>query len=139
MQSIVSSIPKYIEMKLNDMELSISQAYLGDQLTAAQVLIKAGHIRAAGAVAGVLLERHLKMLCDHHGPPIKYKKADGISALNNLLKNTIYYDTAIWRKVQWMGDVRNSCDHARTPEPRKEDVSDLIEEVKKFITLFTVA
>jgi hypothetical protein len=137
-KAIVGSVPHYLDGRLHDLELAVAQAYVGDQLTEAQVLLKGGYVRAAGAVAGVLLERHLKLLCDRHQPPIKYTKTVGISKLNDLLKDAAVYDVSQWRKVQWMGDVRNSCDHAHTVEPRKEDVADLIAEVKKFVSLFVI-
>jgi hypothetical protein len=138
MKAIVGSVPNYLEGRLHDIELEVSQAYVRDQLTEAEILLKAGHIRAAGAVSGVMLERHLKLLCDRHRPPIRYTKTAGISKLNDLLKDAGVYDMTQWRKVQWMGDVRNSCDHAHTAEPRKGDVADLIAEVRKFVALFII-
>jgi len=138
MQSVVDSIPAYMNARLYDVELAVAQAYVRDELSEAKVLLKSQFVRAAGGIAGVLLERHLKLLCDRHHPPIKYTKSAGISKLNDLLKNGGVYDVAQWRKIQWMGDIRNGCDHARTTEPRKEDVRDLISVVSKFVSLFVV-
>lgn len=136
-QALVSSIPRYIEDRLYDLELMVAQAYLGDELKEADVLLKAGHTRAAGAVAGVLLERHLKTLCTKASPPITLLKSDTISKLNDKLKGASVYDAVQWRKVQWVGDIRNQCDHARTADPRRDDVRDLIAEVRKFVSAFT--
>jgi hypothetical protein len=136
--AITGSIPDYLSARLHDIELAVAQGYVDSQLTEADLLLKSGHIRAAGAVAGVLFERHLKLLCDRHQPPIKYTKTAGISKLNDLLKDAAIYDTLQWRKVQWMGDARNACDHAHTDEPRKSDVADLIAEVRKFVALFVI-
>jgi len=136
MQSVVASIPAYMEAHLHDVELEVAQAYVRDELSEAEVLLKSGFSRAAGGIAGVLLERHLKLICDRHNPPISRTKSAGISKLNDLLKNARVYDVAQWRKVQWMGDIRNNCDHARTTDPRREDVEDLIREVRKFASLF---
>ena len=138
MKSVVASIPAYMDARLYDVELAVAQAYVRDELSEAEVLLKSRHVRAAGGIAGVLLERHLKLLCDRHHPTIKYTKSAGVSKLNDLLKDSGVYDVAQWRKVQWMGDIRNGCDHARTSEPRKEDVRDLISEVGKFVSLFVV-
>lgn len=138
MAAIVESVPDYLEGRLHDIELAVAQIYVGDQLLEAEALLKAGYVRPAGAMAGVLLERHLKTLCDHHQPPIKYQKVATISKLNDLLKNAGAYDVAQWRKVQWMGDIRNGCDHANKTEPKKGDVADLIGEVKKFVALFVL-
>ncbi len=135
---IVASIPNYLEARLHDLELSIAQAYVNDELSEARVLLKAGHVRAAGAIAGVLVERHLRLLCDRYQPQIKYPKTAGISKLNDLLKEAGSYDVMQWRKVQWMGDVRNGCDHPSKKEPRQQDVDELIAETRKFIALFVI-
>lgn len=138
MKSVVGSIAAYMRARLYDVELVVAQAYIRDELSEAGVLLKGGFVRAAGAVAGVLIERHLKLLCDRHQPSIKYAKTATISTLNDVLRDNSVYDVAQWRKVQWMGDVRNNCDHVRVSEPRKQDVEDLIQEVKKFVSLFVV-
>lgn len=138
MKSLVSSIPAYMKARLHDVELAVAQAYVHDELSEAEVLLKARFIRAAGAIVGVLLERHLKLLCDRHHPCISYTKSAAISQLNDLLRDRGVYDVAQWRRVQWMGDVRNSCDHARTTEPPEKDVEDLIREVGKFVSLFVL-
>lgn len=138
MQGVVGSIPSYLDARLHDLELKVAQAYVAGELAEAQALLKAGHLRAAGAVAGVVLERHLKLLCDRHQPPIKYTRKDGISKLNDRLRDASVYDMAQWRKVQWMGDIRNECDHPGTDEPRRQDVGDLIAEVKKFVAVVVI-
>jgi hypothetical protein len=135
--AIISSLPAYVEGRLYDIELKVAQIYVGDQLTEAETLFKVKHVRAAGAIAGVLLERHLRLLCDRQQSPLKYNKSDGITKLNDILWKANVYDQSTWRKVQWMGDVRNTCDHAKE-EPKPNDVKDLIAEVKKFIALFVV-
>ncbi|MFC2172123.1 hypothetical protein ACFLU6_05765 [Acidobacteriota bacterium] len=138
LQAVVGSVPDYVRTTLHDLELAVAQVYVSDQLSEARKLLAHSHVRAAGAIAGVLVERHLKLLCDRQQPPIKYPpKTATINRLNELLRNGGVYDVAQWRKVQWMGDVRNKCDHAEPTEPRKEDVGDLIEDVAKFIALFT--
>lgn len=137
-QSIVGSVPSYLEGRLYDAELAVAQGYVTDQLGEAEILLKRHHVRAAGAVAGVLLERHLKVLCDRHQPPIKYTKKAGIAKLNEALRDATVYDVPQWRKVQWMGDIRNQSDHAGPVEPKKADVADLISEVRKFVALFGV-
>jgi hypothetical protein len=111
---------------------------MGDLLKEAATLLNAGYVRAAGALAGVMLERHLKMLCDRPSLAIPYSDKATINPLNQALKDAGVYDQAAWRKVQWMADVRNACDHASTPEPKPQDVSDLIAEVKKFVALHTI-
>ena len=100
MQSVVDSIPAYMNARFYDVELALSQAYVRDELSDAKLMLKSRFVRVAGGMAGVLIERHLKLLCDRHHPPIKYTKSAGISKLNDLLKNGGVYFVAWWRKVQ---------------------------------------
>lgn len=73
-----------------------------DALQDAQTLLQVGHIAAAGGTSGVVLERHLKLLCERQNPPIEYGQNAGISKINNLLKESGIYDVAQWRKIQWL-------------------------------------
>jgi hypothetical protein len=135
--AIVGSIPDYLETRALNFGLAIATVYVNTHVAAAESLLNAGHVRAAGAVAGVLLEGHLKVLCDRQTPPVTYLPTAAISKLNDALRNANVYDMVQWRKVQYMGDIRNQCDHAGM-NPRPEDVRDLIAEVKKFVELFAV-
>ncbi len=114
--------------------------YIGsDGLKEAQILLQVGHIIPAGAAAGLVLEHHLKLLCAQQQPPLVYGSGDGISKVNDLLRKANVYDTIQWRQVQWMADVRNGCDHPSATPPSKEDVEDLLKEVKDLLTSFPVA
>lgn len=137
--SIVGSIPHYLDGRLYDLELALAKTIVGDELLEARTLLKARYIRAAGALAGVLLERSLKRLCDRQQPPIKYTSKNGtISYLNDELKKANIYDQVQWREIQVLGDIRNTCDHANTTEPDKTKVEDLINEVQNFISQFSI-
>jgi len=104
------------------------------ELDAAEHLLKNGYLRAAGAIAGVVLEGHLKTICKNHNVTITNKTA-GISILNDDLKKAGVYDTSQWRRIQFLGDLRNKCDHKQTTEPTVEDIEDLISGVTKIINL----
>ncbi len=137
-QHLIGSIPSYMEGRLYDLELGLAQEFTRDQLVEAEVLLKARHTRAAGAMAGVLLERHLKLLCDRSQSPIKYASKATISTLNDSLWKASVYKQTEWRRVQWMGDVRNECDHANATEPERKDVQKLIHDVKEFVATFVI-
>ena len=115
----------------------ILQADLFDsELDAARELLKNGFLRGAGAIAGVVLERHLGQVIKNH-KVITKKKNLSISELNDLLKNNGVIDVPTWRNIQRLADLRNLCDHNNVVEPKKEDVSELIENTEKTIkTLF---
>lgn len=107
------------------------QADLFDhELDMARELLKSGFLRAAGAVAGVVLEGHLAEVCDNHKITVS-KKRPGISDLNDLLKNQDVIDVPTWRLVQRLADLRNLCDHNRKREPTEEEVAELIDGIDK--------
>ena len=112
---------------------AVLQAELFDsEIDAAEALAKAGHFRAAGALCGVIIEKHLRHVCEIHSVKI-VKRNPGISDLSQLLKDAGITDIPQWRFIQHLADVRNICDHATGREPTKEDISDLVNGVKKVL------
>jgi uncharacterized protein (UPF0332 family) len=134
--NILKSAKARFESSLLDM-LEILQADLfDDELDAAKELMKKGFLRGAGAVAGVVLERHLGNVCIKHNLKTG-KRASTINDFNQVLKDNSVIDTPMWRFIQHLGDLRNLCDHNKGREPTKEEVNDLISGITKVIkTLF---
>jgi len=111
----------------------VLQADLFDtELDAARELKKNGHLRAAGAVAGVVLEGHLAEMCSNHGIVVR-KKDPTIGDYNDLLKNEEVLDVPQWRLVQTLGDLRNLCSHKKSREPTADEVEELVDGVDKAI------
>jgi hypothetical protein len=111
------------------------QADLFDsELDAARELHKYRFVRAAGALAGVVLERHLKQICANHSIKVA-KKAPTIADLNNALKDADVIEIPQWRFIQHLADIRNLCDHSKEKEPTVEQVDDLIGGVMKVIKM----
>ena len=128
--AIVKSIPGRLQSSLFDIR-QMAQADLFDsELDAAKELAKKGFTRAAGAVAGVVLEGHLKEVCGKHNVTIR-KKNPHISDLNGALKKAEVIDTPQWRSMQHLADIRNLCDHDKESEPTADEVGDLIRGVEK--------
>ncbi len=75
------------ESSLFEIKQLVQADLLDSEIGAAQELHKSGFLRAAGAVAGVVLEKHLGQVCDNHQITIS-KKHPGIADLNELLKQT---------------------------------------------------
>lgn len=96
--------------------------------------MKNGYTRAAGAVAGVVLEGHLKELAAKHNLP---KTAKTINPINIALKAVDVIDLAQSRHIDFLGDIRNKCGHKNAAEPTPGEVEDLIAGVEKVIkTIF---
>jgi hypothetical protein len=134
--AILESAKVRFQSSLFDIRQLVWADLFDSELEAAEELAKNKFTRAAGAVAGVVLERHLAQVCDNHTIKLA-KKAPTISDFNDALKNANTVDIPQWRFIQHLADIRNLCDHHRTTEPTPEQASDLLAGVRKLIkTLF---
>ncbi|OGF51058.1 MAG: hypothetical protein A2044_04810 [Candidatus Firestonebacteria bacterium GWA2_43_8] len=133
---ILDSIQSRFESTLFDIEQLVLADLFDSELETAEELLKKGFLRASGNIAGVVLEKHLKGICDKHS--IETSKSNPtISDLNYQLKTGSVYDIPNWRLVQRLGDIRNYCDHKKEREPTLDEVKDLVEGTKKIIkTIF---
>lgn len=134
--AILKAISSRFESSLFDIKQLVQADLFDSELEAARELMKHGFMRAAGAVAGVVLEKHLAQVAQNHN--IKTRKTNPtISDFNDLLKNDGVLDTPSWRQIQRLGDIRNLCDHNKNRDPTKEEVIELVDGVEKFTkTLF---
>lgn len=134
--SIVKAVQGRFESSLFDIQQLVRADLFDSELDAARELSKNGFHRAAGAVAGVVLEKHLGQVVVNHTIVMK-KKHPTISDFNDLLKNVNVLDVPAWRNVQRLGDLRNLCDHNKHRDPTKEEINELINGVEKLTkTLF---
>jgi hypothetical protein len=130
--SILAAVSKRFESKLFDIQEVLQADLFDSELSAARELSKKGFVRGAGAIAGVVLEKHLGHVCETHNLKSR-KKTPSISDFYQLLKEHDIIDTPKWRFIQHLGDLRNLCDHPKDRDPTKEDALELIEGVEKVI------
>lgn len=128
---ILSALSTRIDSVLQDVTGHLYAELQDEELKAATQLLKISK-RAAGALAGVVLERHLQRAADNHKIAIG-KKSPTISDLNDPLKNKGIYDTPTWRKIQLLADIRNLCSHQKAVEPTEEQVKELITGVNSVV------
>lgn len=128
---IIGSLSSRIDSVLKDVKGHLF-AELQDSELAAAVQLKKVSLRAAGALAGVVLERHLQRAAVNHGVA-PGKKNPTISDLNDPLKQAGVYDVPMWRKIQLLADVRNICSHQKSTDPTAEQVDELISGVNAVI------
>lgn len=127
---ILNSARERFKSVLFDIKEIVQADIFDSELETASELNKKGFIRAAGAVSGVILEKHLAHICSLH--TLKIRKANpSISELNQLLKDNDIIDTPVWRFIQHLGDIRNLCDHNKDREPTKAEVAEFITGVEK--------
>lgn len=127
---ILSSAKERFKSVLFDIKDIVQADIFDSELETAKELNKKGFIRAAGAVSGVVLEKHLAHVCSLHNLSSR-KSHPSISEWNQLLKDNDILDTPTWRFIQHLGDIRNLCDHGKEREPTKEEVNDFIIGVDK--------
>jgi hypothetical protein len=126
--AIVKAVKNRFESSLFKISQLVQADLFDSELEAAKALAKNGFLRAAGAVAGVVMERHLAQVCDNHAITLS-KRAPTIADLNDALKDVL--DFPQWRANQHLSDIRNRCVHNKGVEPTKEQVNDLVDGVIK--------
>lgn len=133
--SILKSVIGVYESSINALLFEIQEQILDDEIASARKLIKI-NLRASGALAGVILERHLKIVCNSHSLVIS-KKDPTINDYNDCLKANNVIQVDVFRHIQYLGDLRNLCDHSKSSDPTLDNVTTLIDGVEKLIkTLF---
>lgn len=135
-REIVEATAGRFESTLFDIRQLVQADLFDSELEAARELLKHGYLRGAGAIAGVVLEKHLAQVAQNHKVPIR-KKHPSISELNDLLKSADVLDTPAWRGIQRLGDLRNLCDHNKHRDPTADEIGELIDGADKIAkTLF---
>jgi hypothetical protein len=125
-----------LDSALSDIRGLVQAELFDDQFSTARELKRAGHLRAAGAVAGVALESHLKEVSVVRGAELK-KKDPTLSDYNDALKAAGIFDVPNWRAIQRLTDIRNLCVHSRDRDPTTAEVEELINGAEKVTkTLF---
>lgn len=128
--NIVKSVNRRFESSLFNIKQLVQADLFDSELDAARELNKKGFTRGAGAIAGVVLEKHLAQVCKNHKIEIT-KKDPSINDYNQLLKNNNVIEIKDWRLIEYLADLRNLCSHDKKREPKKEEIEELINEVKK--------
>jgi hypothetical protein len=129
---MVCSLSDRLDSSLFEIKQLLKSDLFDSEIDAAAMLAQRGFLRGAGAICGVVLEKHLKTVAVSHNLRVS-KKTPTINDLNELLKNNSIIDVAQWRHIQFLGDLRNLCDHDKTTEPTSDNLEDLVSGVKKVI------
>ena len=133
---ILKAAEKRFESSLFEITQLLQADIFDSEIDTARELLKNGYIRAAGAVAGVVLEKHLQQVSYSHRLTIK-GKTPRISDYNQALKDAQVIDVPTWRFIQHLADIRNLCDHNKEREPQPEEIESLINGIEKVTkTLF---
>lgn len=133
--SILQACHENLESVILNLQNILQADIFDSEIDSANHLLKMGYLRAAGAICGVIIEKHFAGVCTNHNIKTT-KKNPTIADYNDALKDNVY-DTVEWRRIQRLGDIRNLCDHSKDREPTKEEVEELIAGTEKIIkTIF---
>ena len=133
---ILKSVASRFESSLYDIKQLLQADVFDSEIDSAKELCKKGFYRAAGAICGVVIEKHLSEVCTQHQIKVT-KKNPTINDYNELLKANNIVDIATWRNIQRLADVRNMCDHHKDVEPTKDNIEELIAGTDKMLkTIF---
>ena len=133
---IVESLKERFESSLYNIKQLLQADVFDSEIDSAKELCKKGFYRAAGAICGVVIEKHLSEVCTQHQIKVT-KKNPGINDYNELLKSNNAIDIPAWRNIQRLADLRNMCDHHKDIEPTKDNIEELIAGTDKILkTIF---
>lgn len=130
--NILYSLNGCFESSLFNIKELLQADIFDSELDGARELYNNGFYRAAGALCGVILEKHFAGVCTTHSIKMK-KAAPGISDYNEKLKEESVLDNKTYLLIQRLGTIRNLCDHNKKQEPTKEDIEDLINGTDKIL------
>ena len=130
--AILEACANRLDSKVADIQQLVFADLLDDEIDVAKTLLEHGFTRAAGAIIGVALERHLTFVCEARNMMIT-KRNPSISDYNDKLKSGEVIDTPIWRRISHIADIRNLCDHNKSREPSSTEVDEAISSTQGVI------
>lgn len=129
--SILKAIIDSIDNVLCNINNLIYTELSNSDLESARGFFNSNCFRAAGSIAGIVLERHLKMVSLNHGRIDK--KCPTISDYSNHLLYKQVIDFTDSKAIERLGTLRNLCCHDKGREPRKDEVDELIRGIERVI------
>lgn len=123
--NILKAARSTLKSWLIDLKFVLQADLFDSEIDSARAIAKNGFLRPAGAICGVVLEKHLREVCGVHGIVVR-KKSPGISNFNQSLRDKDVVTISQWRFVQHLADIRNVCDHDKGREPTTDEIEDLL-------------
>lgn len=122
--AILKACRSRFESSLYELKQMVQADVMDSEIDSSRELLKNGFTRAAGVVAGVVLEKHIQLIVQRREIAVKNRPAlgDYIAAL----KDADAVSVAEWRKLQYLSEVRAKCAHSKGVEPTADEVAELI-------------
>ena len=130
--AILKSIAERLAWMALDTEDQAARSLQLAELETARGLIKIS-ARAAGALAGAVLEAYLKKLAAKHRVRLR-KQSPPLSELAEALKAAKVLDIPAWSQSTWLAEIHSRSVRVDGEEPTKLQVRDLIDGTHWLIT-----
>jgi hypothetical protein len=126
---MLNSVRNGLEYMLADLQSTLYGEVGNHILATAYALFHRGQHRAAGALAGVLLEIHLAKVATKYRSPTA-PTSSGLATLNTALKRGGIYDVEVWRFIDSLGALGHACVYAPAYEPTVDDLTEFLHGVQ---------
>lgn len=132
-EAVLRSIPasEYSKRLINPRRLS--RSLVSEEIAKAQEFLEQDHYRAAGALAGVGLERHLVVMAETASEDVDFSPADNITELAQGLYEADVIDSTDHDLVKFLARVRNRCTHDDPDGINSDQVKAMVEQTDDFI------
>lgn len=109
----------------------VSAEIFTDFIEMAQHLLDNNYKDPAASLVGAVLENGLRQIAQKH--TIAVKPGDDIGALNTKLADKEVYSRLIQKQIQAWKAIRDSADHGKFNDYKKEDVETMLSGVQRFL------
>ena len=133
--NILHTIIPIISLKETNLKKILTADFLNSELEQAEMLYKYDFDRASGAIAGVVLERYLKTLCDINSIDVGEKDTIDPLAMKLYGSDKVPdFDITLFKSIQHLASIRNKCTHSKE-DVKRHEVRELLDKVKKITFL----
>ncbi len=126
---ILEAIEKNIDDDFLRLETDIRRGVYESEIDIAEDLQENGHLRVAGAIAGIVIEVHLKQVVMNRKLLLNSDKPK-ISDYTNVLKSAGRCDRPLPRLIAGCSKIRNKCVHPDKGVPTDDEISRIIRDAK---------
>lgn len=130
--NMLNAVSERLDSALFDMQRMLQADLLDAELEAARQLAKSQFLRSAGAICGLVLEKHFQQLCRVHELKAP-KKVMTIRDYNELFKKQEIYGFETGRFIGYLADLWLLCCRNKKEMPTSDEVADLIDGTQKVI------
>ncbi len=129
-RDILIAIAENFDKDILNLESTIQYGISKSEIDIAKELKENKHFRAAGAIAGVVIEVHLRAVATKRD--IQLPINPQMKHYNEKLKGKAY-DATITKQIELCSIIRNKCAHASDNPPTDDEINTIISIAEKII------